>query len=223
MDVFQNTHLILLDFDGLLVNTERLHFQAYQKMCEACGFSLPWDFVTFCSIAHRSSIGLKEKMYADLPELYASEPSWDVLYKEKKTEYIKLLSEGAVELMPGAGRFLLHLEQKKIKRAVVTNSPKEQVDLIKQQIPLLQTIPVWITREDYKNPKPEPDGYLKALAKLAEPGDNVLGFEDTLRGYSALESAEIEGIVVSDVLSDEFRSELLLKGARIATSFYELI
>lgn len=223
MELIENTQLVLLDFDGLLVNTEHLHFQAYQQMCSSRGFTLSWGFATFCSIAHRSSTGLKERIYADLQELYTMEPSWDVLYKEKKAEYTKLLKDGAVELMPGVGRFLMLLDQKKIKRAVVTNSPKEQIDLIKHQLPLLQTIPNWITREDYKNAKPEPDGYLKALAKLAEPGDNVLGFEDTLRGYAALESAEVDGVVVSDVLSEEFRRELLLKGAPIASSFLEII
>ncbi|MCX6990181.1 MAG: HAD family phosphatase [Chlamydiae bacterium] len=222
MDFLQNTQLVLLDFDGLLVNTENLHFQAYQRVCANRGFSLPWDFFTFCSIAHRSSSGLKEKMYHDLPALYALEPSWEVLYQEKKTEYIKLLQEGAIDLMPGVERFLQFLEQNNIKRAVVTNSPKEQIDLIKEKIPSLQTIPLWITREDYKNPKPAPDGYLQALAKLLEPGDKVLGFEDTLRGYLALEAAGVEGIVVSEVLSEEFRAELISRGAKIIPSFATL-
>ena len=222
MDFLENTQLVLLDFDGLLVNTESLHFQAYQRVCANRGFTLDWDFSTFCSIAHRSSTGLKEQMYHDLAGLYALEPSWEVLYQEKKGEYIKLLHEGAIDLMPGAERFLRHLEQKNIKRAVVTNSPKEQIDLIKEKIPTLQTIPLWITREDYKHPKPAPDGYLKALAELAAPGDKVLGFEDTLRGYLALEAAEVEGVIVSDVLSEEFEAELISKGAKIIPSFATL-
>lgn len=223
MNLLQNIQLVLLDFDGLLVNTEHLHFEAYRRMCAQRGHTLAWDFASFCSIAHRSSTGLKEKMYADLPALYQEEPNWDVLYKEKKAEYLKLLEEGAVELMPGVGRFLCYLEQKKIKTAVVTNSAREQIDLIKQKIPLLQSIPVWITREDYRNPKPAPDGYLRALAELSEPGDSVLGFEDTLRGYSALEAAEVDGVVVSEVLSEEFQRELSEKGARIIPTFESLI
>jgi HAD superfamily hydrolase (TIGR01509 family) len=219
MDLLENTQLVLLDFDGLLVNTENLHFQAYQRVCRNRGFILNWDFSTFCSIAHRSSTGLKEKMYHDLPLLYSLEPSWEVLYQEKKAEYIKLLQQGAIDLMPGAEQFLAFLEQKNIKRAVVTNSPKEQIDLIKAKIPPLETIPLWITREDYKNPKPAPDGYLQALSQLLEPGDKVLGFEDTLRGYLALEAAGVEGIVVSDVLSEEFEKQLISRGAKIIPSF----
>ena len=222
IDFLGNTQVVLLDFDGLLVNTENLHFHAYQRVCSHRGFTLNWDFSTFCSIAHRSSTGLKEKMYHDLPLLYALEPSWEVLYQEKKAEYIKLLQEGAINLMPGAEQFLAFLKQKNIKRAVVTNSPKEQIDLIKAKIPSLQTIPLWITREDYKNPKPAPDGYLQALAQLVKPGDNVLGFEDTLRGYLALEAAGVEGIVVSDVLSEEFERELISRGAKIIPSFAAL-
>jgi HAD superfamily hydrolase (TIGR01509 family) len=124
--------------------------------------------------------------------------------------------------MPGVGRFLSFLETKKIKRAVVTNSPKEQVLHIQKRFPILTSIPVWITREDYRLAKPSPDGYLRALAELSEPGDKVVGFEDTLRGYSALEAAEVDGVVVSNVLSPSHEIELKAKGARIISSFEEL-
>ena len=222
MDLLEITQIVLLDFDGLLVNTEALHFQAYQRVCAKRGFTLDWDFSTFCSIAHRSSTGLKEQIYHDLPGLYALEPRWEVLYQEKKIEYIELLHEGAIDLMPGVEPFLKYLAKKNIKRAVVTNSPKEQIDLIKEKIPTLQTIPFWLTREDYKNPKPAPDGYLKALEELADPGDKAIGFEDTLRGYLSLKAAGVEGVVVSDLLSEDFKKELVSCGAKIIPSFLSI-
>lgn len=223
MDLLRDIQIVLLDFDGLLVSTEHLHFQAYQRMCQKRGFILPWDFARFCSVAHKSSTGLKETIYKELPFLYKQEPAWDVLYKEKKREYKELLIQGHVELMPGVEQFLQWLQENKIKRAVVTHSPKEQIDLIKTQIPLLSSIPLWITREDYTDPKPAPDGYLRALEHLLEPGDRVIGFEDTWRGYQALVASGVPGVVVSSVLDDTFQQQLLSIGAAVRNSFYEVL
>ena len=50
----------------------------------------------------------------------------------------------------------------------------------------------------------------------------LFGFEDTLRGYLALEAAGVEGVVVSEVLSEEFRAELISRGAKIFPSFATL-
>jgi beta-phosphoglucomutase len=221
--LLQSIQIVLLDFDGLLVNTEQLHFAAYQRMCSHRGFTLAWSFKEFCDVAHQSATGLKEKIYTDLPALFAQEPNWQILYAEKKAHYLDLLREGSVCLMPGVGRFLSFLEQKKIKRAVVTNSPSEQILQIKAMLPLLSTIPLWITREQYKNPKPSADGYLRALAELSEPGDQVIGFEDTLRGFLALEAAEVNGVVVSSTLSSQHQKELEQRGAKIISSFEELL
>lgn len=138
--------LFLFDFDGLLVNTEEIHYQAYQRMCHQRGFKLLWDFPYYCSIAHYSSDGLRQQIYADFPSLEAQEPKWEVLYEEKKRAYLALLQEGAVHLMPGAESLLIQLQQKNKKRCVVTHSAQELVENIRNQNPILNSIPNWITR-----------------------------------------------------------------------------
>lgn len=223
MMLLKNKQIVLLDFDGLLVSTEDLHFQAYQRMCQNRGCILGWDFARFCSVAHKSSTGLQETIYSELPGLYHQEPLWDVLYKEKKKEYKKLLHEGQVALMPGVESFLDLLQEKELKIAVVTHSPKEQIDLIKEQLPLLLGIPLWLTREDYTNPKPAPDGYLRALQELAQPGDCAIGFEDTWRGYSALVAAGVPGVVISSVLSNDFQQQLRSARAPVFPSLSDLL
>src|SRR3990167_8292628 len=106
MDWIQQYSFILLDFDGLLVNTEALHFRAYQKMCADRGFALTWDFSKYASIAHSSAEGLRLSIYADFPALNNQEPDWTVLYAEKKKAYQDLLLLGEIQLMPGVDLFL---------------------------------------------------------------------------------------------------------------------
>ena len=175
--------LFLFDFDGLLVNTEHLHFQAYIDMMAARGFQLDWSFNQFCNVAHLNSTALREALYAQFPTL---DPDWESLYADKKRIYLELLGTGRVELMPGVALLLKALEKNKIRRCVVTNSLYEQIVQIRSQVPLLESIPHWITREQYSKPKPDPEGYLKAIQLYGQKGDRIIGFEDSIRGLQSL-------------------------------------
>jgi HAD superfamily hydrolase (TIGR01509 family) len=188
--------LFLFDFDGLLVNTEHLHFAAYTKMCAERGYKLEWDFEQFCTAAHFDSTGLRDAIYAAFPALYAQESRWEVLYAEKKRQYLDVLRSDELQLMPGAARLLSAIKDAKIKCCVATNSPKEQIEYIKERLPVLESIPIWFTREDYSKPKPDPEVYLKAIAQLAEKGDRIIGFEDSIRGLKALIGAQVPGVLI---------------------------
>lgn len=176
--------LFLLDFDGLLVDTERLHYEAYKELCSRYDFELPLEFPQYLGIAHSSAEGLKNAIH---PHLMEKEKNWDVLYKQKVKIYLELLHSGKLALMPGVEQFLEELSTHRLKRCVATNSSKQQVEIIKESLPILKSIPVWITREDYEDPKPAPDAYLKAIELLADPEDKIIGFEDSIRGIQALQ------------------------------------
>lgn len=195
--------LFLFDFDGLLVNTEELHYKAYQNMCRNRGFSLDWDWRTYSGAAMYESTGLKEAIYKTFPELYQKEPKWEVLYQEKKRAYVELLQSGAVQLMPGVETILKALQEANITRCVVTHSPLDQVSIIRQTQPLLNTIPFWVTREHYSQPKPSPECYQKAIAMYAKPGDRVIGFEDSPRGLKALLGSHAKGIFISSLFNHD--------------------
>jgi HAD superfamily hydrolase (TIGR01509 family) len=122
--------------------------------------------------------------------------------------------------MPGVAEVLEALAEKGKKRAVVTNSPKEQIDVIKEKLPLLKTIPLWITREDYREAKPAPDGYLKAMGELMIPGDRVIGFEDTIKGLQALLAAGVTGVLVS---SNKTHSAIAQKMGAVSSSSLSIL
>lgn len=191
MHWIEDFDLFLFDFDGLLVNTEELHCAAYREVCQHRGFNLDWSLLEFFQAAHFDASGLKDAIYQKFPSLQQQEPRWDVLYAEKKKVYQELLEKGNLSLMPGVKEVLIALEKAGKRRCVVTNSTKAQVDLIKEKIPLLKTIPAWFTRENYQEPKPHPECYLTAIKHLGQPGDRVIGFEDSARGLKALKNAGV--------------------------------
>lgn len=193
MDWIHRFQFFLFDFDGLLVNTEYLHYQAYVNMLAQHGFRLSWNFAQFCELAHLNATALKENLYAEFSDL---DPNWEVLYAEKMKAYFELLIAGKVELMPGVAALLSALDVASIRRCVVTNSLLDQTKLIRSQIPILRTIDHWITREDYEKPKPYPDGYLRAIELYSKAGDRIIGFEDTLRGLQALRQTPATPVLI---------------------------
>ncbi|MFA6916151.1 MAG: HAD family phosphatase [Parachlamydiales bacterium] len=191
--------LFMFDFDGLLVDTERGHYEAYRRMCRNRGIDLPWDFTKYCSFAHYSHDGLQHALYKEFPELLEQEPTWLVLYKEKTKAIIELYHEGAITLMPGVEKFLTLLADKDYKRCVVTHSASELVQVLRKQHPILNTIPYWITREHYSKAKPDPECYITAQRQLMDPDGKAVGFEDTVRGLRAVMGSGAQGVLVTSM------------------------
>jgi len=212
MKWIKNYQLFLFDFDGLLVNTEELHFQAYLRMCEKRGHPLSWNFQNFSAAAHHTSTGLRDNIYTELPDLQKEEPKWEILYAEKKQAFFEIVEEGHITLMSGVTELLTALTQAKITTCVVTNTPFSVINLIRQQIPILNSIPHWITRENYSQPKPNPECYLYAIQKYAKVTDRIVGFEDSPKGYKALSHTRAVPVLVcppDSTYLNQFKSNTL--------------
>lgn len=196
MQWIHHYQLFLFDFDGLLVDTERLHFEAYRKMCRDRNLTLDWDFPRYCLAAHYAATGLRDQLYAELPDLHEQEPDFSVLYGEKRGNYLSSLQAEPVPLMPGVEPLLIALKQAEIPRVVVTHSGRELVDAIREKNPVLNTIPHWMTREDYDRPKPDSECYIKAIERFGNDVEKVVGFEDSPRGLTALLGSRAKPILI---------------------------
>lgn len=183
--------LFLFDFDGLLVNTEPLHYQAYVNALAKKGYPCPLSFAQFFELAHLNSDAWQRGLCALLPEL-----DWKALYQEKKAAYAELVVSGKVEPMPGVIPLLEALQAADKRRVVVTHSSLEHTQLIRSQLPILKTLPHWITREDYDLPKPHPECYQKAIALYGKKGDRIIGFEDSVRGLRALQGTPALAVLI---------------------------
>lgn len=196
MDWITNYQLFLFDFDGLLVDTEQLHHLAYIEMCKQRGFNLSWNFEKYSSIAHHSSEALKQQIYSEFPALFEQESDWRILYKEKSSFFFDFLLQGNISLMPGVEKLLVALDKANIKRCVVTHSALKLIEKIKSHHAVLNSIPHWITREDYLNPKPDPECYQLAIKKYGSGCNRIIGFEDSPRGLSALLGTSTKPVLI---------------------------
>lgn len=188
--------LVCFDFDGLLVNTEELHFRAYNAAVKEYGYSLSWDFFNYCKEAHVSSEVLASAIYTLCPGLKDKEPHFENIRSVKIGFYEKLIQSSLLSLMDGAEYIINMLTSMNIPMAIVTNSPKIQIEVITEMLPPLSLIPTVISRECYSRSKPHPDGYNKALELHSVESHHAIGFEDTIKGVRSLSAALIQPIIV---------------------------
>jgi len=193
MHWLRNFDLFLFDFDGLLVNTEAVHYQAYQRALAKEGYRLDWSYSEYAKVSQLDAASLRIAIYNIFPDL---DPDWDRIYKKKTEAYQDLLMEGSIQFMPGVEDLLQILEKENVRRCVVTNSLLHQVDAIRLKLPLLNTIPNWVVRESYRLPKPDPDCYFTAIKMYGRPLDRMIGFEDSIRGWQALRATSALAVLI---------------------------
>lgn len=221
MDWIKNFDLFLFDFDGLLVNTEEIHYQAYKNMLASRGLELKWDFPRYCQAAHYDSNGLRDQICHEFPDILALEPNWEVLYKEKQESVLKQIIDGKIHLMPGVEDLIHALIKENKRMVVVTHSPLILISMIKIQNPILNNIFHWITRENYSQPKPDPESYNMAIERFKFPSDRIIGFEDTPRGLQALMQTDALPCLICTAAYPEI-PDLIKKGAKHFSSFDQI-
>jgi len=110
----------------------------------------------------------------------------DITPELRDAKFKELIERRDLAFMPGAENFIKSIKKNGIAHCIVTNTDKRTVDFFKTQLPLLNSLENWITRDDYANPKPDGEPYLLALAKYGQGKKYIIGFENSDVGYKSL-------------------------------------
>ena len=186
---------VLFDLDGTLADTERLQWQAYDRALAAHGVHVPLDVYRrrFIAAAGGAEWAIAAHGLAVTPvELRAA----------KARAYRAIIAAG-VAPMPGARAALERLRPTRAL-AVATNSVRDEVAIILDQLGIAALLDVVVAREDYAAAKPAPDAYLVAAARLGCPPAECVVVEDTPRGLQAGRAAGMRVVAVpSDLTADQ--------------------
>lgn len=108
---------------------------------------------------------------------------------------LALIKQNA-EPMPGAQQVVRAVAAAGVPHAVASNSPADIVYATLERGGMLGDFETVITADDIKHPKPEPEIYLTACARLGADPLQAVGFEDTLTGALAVRAAGMRVIFV---------------------------
>jgi beta-phosphoglucomutase-like phosphatase (HAD superfamily) len=196
--------VLLLDFDGTLVDTEKLAIQVIEDYCVDKNLISQVGLLKNIS---RTIVGRTWKSaIEEMIRLHSLDLDAHRAEHELKDRYYQVLNKG-VEWIPGVREKLLELKSKALFLGMVTGSSKNEVDVIlgaEGNAHLFDQI--W-SSESYSVGKPSPEPFLNAFeqvrlnlkkqsGKEISPQD-VLVFEDSVAG---MESAYRAGFSFVQVL-----------------------
>lgn len=178
--------LVMVDLDGTLINTKNINFNAYKKALGEYGYSLDYDF--FCKECNG-------KYYMDFITRIVDKQNLFRIIHDKKVEYYSdFLDQGIVN---SSLVNILEILKKEYKVTLVTTASKENTNQILEFFNIKNLFDLIITKEDVNAPKPNPEGYLKAMEYFdASPNDSII-FEDSDVGIEAAKKTNASLYIVN--------------------------
>lgn len=178
---------ILLDHDGVLVNTEPLYFRATQSCVADLGVDLQLAEYLVLMAEGRSAWYLARQAGVREVEIERARNRRNSLYRE-------LLASEPIDI-EGVDDVLSELSNSYLI-AIVTTALPEDFELIHRSRNIVANVDFVVTRDWYRHSKPHPDPYLTALARFGIGPEVALAVEDSQRGLRSAIAAKIDCAIV---------------------------
>jgi HAD superfamily hydrolase (TIGR01509 family) len=187
------TRAIFWDNDGVLVETEHLYFQATQETLASIGIELTRDdYIALFLVEGRGAWHMAQQRGV-------APAAIERLRNDRNARYSELLAQeprvtaGVTDVLDALhGRYVM---------GVVTSSRKDHFDVIHRNTGLLKYFDFVLTASDFTRVKPDPEPYVRAVARSGVPADACVAIEDSARGLESARAAGISCIVVPTELT----------------------
>lgn len=197
---------VLFDFDGVLVDSEPIHYEAWSEALAPLGVKVSEEVYLerFTGIEDRGAI----EWLASVHPAHTFEDLWNTFPRKQQLFLERVLAE---PLVPEASVKLL--EQLKFEGyllGVVSSSSSCEVWPVLERNGLRHLFDIGVFAEDVVRKKPHPEPYQKALQAIGL--QKALVVEDSNAGIASAMAAGCEVIRVTDVnqMAEQVRERLEL-------------
>jgi len=193
--LFGNCRGIIFDFDGILVDSEPFHYQAYNTVFQEHGHTInPEEYwIEFTSKGKGAQGEIDRYNLAGLDSLE--------IRKKKFIFYSQFCKAGEIRFFPSAKRLILSAESAGWKLAIASGSRMEDILTILDSNSLRNNFKIIMGKESAQREKPSPDIFLKTAEKLGIEPSKLLVIEDAEKGLKASKDAGIPCIIVRNRLN----------------------
>jgi beta-phosphoglucomutase len=187
---------IVFDFDGVIVDTEPLHYRAFLRAMEPFGIDFDYDRYVQQYIGYDDRDGLRAICNDfDAP---LSDSQINELIQQKAGAFEQIVGEG-VTPFPGAVELIL-AAAKKMPIAICSGALRRDIDAVLRGVgdgDLLQRFNVIVTADEVPHSKPDPRSYQLAAERLSLPAADCLAIEDTPAGLASARGAGLRTLAVA--------------------------
>lgn len=226
MVVFPNglqADAIIFDFDGIIVDTEPLHYKAFQRILEPLGLGFTWDDYV------ESYMGFDDRdafieAFAITGKPVATAKLHDLI-DQKARIFQEVILDG-VTTYPGVVGLIKRLRDERIPLAISSGALHSDINPILDILGIADCFQIIIAADDVAKSKPDPECYRLAFDRLIAQNPSTvisrtrsIAIEDTPAGISSATAAGLQVVAVTN----SYTRDHLTTATCIVASLEELI
>jgi beta-phosphoglucomutase len=184
----------IFDLDGVIVDTARYHFLAWQKLASQLG-------IEFTPEHNEELKGVSRVRSLDiilaLGKVEAQQDDKNQWLKQKNDDYLSYLKDiDQSEILPGVLPILQFLKEN--NQPIALGSASKNARPILEKTGILHYFDAIVDGNDVTNAKPDPEVFLQAARLLNVIPENAIVFEDSVAGIQAANIAGMTSVGIGE-------------------------
>ena len=184
----------IFDLDGVIVDTAKYHFLAWQKIASELGIEFtPEHNENLKGVSRVRSLDL----ILELGRIDASQEDKNKWLIQKNEDYLSYLVDmDQSEILPGVLPILQFLKEHNQKIAL--GSASKNARPILEKTGIIHYFDAIVDGNDVTNAKPDPEVFIQAAKLLGVENENAIVFEDSVAGVQAANIAGMTSIGIGE-------------------------
>ena len=184
----------IFDLDGVIVDTAKYHFLAWQKIAGDLGIEFtPEHNEELKGVSRIRSLDIILK----LGNIEASEENKNKWLTQKNEDYLSYIEHmDESEILPGVLNILEFIKEK--NQLIGLGSASKNARPILEKVKILHLFDVIVDGNDVTNAKPDPEVFVRAAKLLNTANEDSMVFEDAVAGIQAANIANMTSIGIGD-------------------------
>ncbi len=184
----------IFDLDGVIVDTAKYHFLAWQKLAKELGINFTHE--------HNEELkGVSRVRSLDLilalGNVQASQEDKNKWLVQKNEDYLSYLVDmDESEILPGVLKVLEYLKNN--NQAIALGSASKNARPILEKTNIMHFFDAIVDGNDVSNAKPDPEVFLRAAKLVGVSNENAIVFEDSVAGIQAANIANMISIGIGE-------------------------
>ena len=216
------TKAFIFDLDGVIVDTAKYHFLAWQKLAESLGINFTHEHnEELKGVSRVRSL----EIILGLGNVEATQEQKDEWLVQKNEDYLQYIDKmDDSEILPGVMNVLEFLKAN--NQPIILGSASKNARPILEKVNILNYFDDIVDGNDVSNAKPDPEVFLVGAKKANQQNENAIVFEDSVAGIQAANIAGMMSIGIGEAsvlneadvvfndfteITEEFLTELINK------------
>ena len=184
----------IFDLDGVIVDTAKYHFLAWQKLANQLGIEFTHEHnEELKGVSRVRSLDI----ILELGNVQASQEDKNKWLVQKNEEYLSYLVDmDESEILPGVLKVLEYLKSK--NQFIALGSASKNARPILEKTNIMHFFDAIVDGNDVSNAKPDPEVFLRAAKLVGVSNENAIVFEDSVAGIQAANIANMISVGIGD-------------------------